>query len=217
VLFAMMYHQEIAIPAVLDGVKTVLLDARAPGSDLPCVVPDEHGGAMAAVGELVNAGHRRIGFATEALPVPAAGGRLDGYTQALMSAGVAFDPDLVVPEHGDTASGYRAALRLLRLPNPPTAIFCYNDRMAMGCYRAAAELGLRIPDDLSVVGYDDQDLIAPELFPALTTVALPHYEMGVWAARRLLDLIEDTPREDESLHLMPCPLVRRNSVGPPSR
>jgi LacI family transcriptional regulator len=217
VLFATMFHQEVELPAALSKVKTVLLDASAISADLPCVVPDERGGALAAVGELISAGHRRIGFATEALPVPAAGGRLEGYAEALMAAGIAFDPDLVVAEHGDTASGYRATLRLLALPEPLTAIFCYNDRMAMGCYRAAAERGLSIPRDLSVVGFDNQDLNAPELFPALTTVALPHYEMGAWAARRLLDLIEDNPRDESPLHLMPCPLVRRDSVGPPSR
>ncbi|MGS2648838.1 substrate-binding domain-containing protein [Streptosporangium sp. LJ11] len=217
VLFATMYHQEVELPAALAKVKTVLLDASPLGTDLPHVVPDERGGALAAVGELISAGHRRIGFATEALPVPAAGRRLEGYAQALKPAGIAWDPALVIAEHGDTAGGYRAAHRLLALPEPPTAIFCYNDRMAMGCYRAAAERGVSIPRDLSVVGYDNQDLIAPELFPALTTVALPHYEMGAWAARALLDLIEDNPRDEDSRHLMPCPLIRRDSVGPPAR
>ncbi|GAA3005907.1 LacI family DNA-binding transcriptional regulator [Streptosporangium longisporum] len=217
VLFAVMYHQEIEVPSALATVKTVLLDARPTDGALPHVVPDEHEGALTAVGELIGAGHRRIGFATESLPVPAASGRLGGYTRALEAAGIPFEPGLVAAEHGDTPGGYRAARRLLELPEPPTAIFCYNDRMAMGCYRAAAELGFAIPADLSVVGYDDQDLIAPALFPALTTVALPHYEMGAWAARRLLDLIEDEPREEAPGHLMPCPLIRRDSVGPPPR
>jgi LacI family transcriptional regulator len=218
VVYATMYHQEIAVPEALREVRSVLLDASPAGpggaDPLPHVVPDEYGGALAAVTELTAAGHRRIGLATESLPVPAAAGRLAGYRQALAAAGVEFDPALVAAEHGNTAGGYRAARRLLDLPGRPTAIFCFNDRMAMGCYRAAGELGLRIPRELSVVGYDDQDLIAPELSPPLTTVALPHYEMGEWAVRTLLAAIEGTavPRAAVA---MPCPLVRRDSVGPP--
>ena len=100
----------------------------------------------------------------------------------------------------------------------PTAVFCYNDRMAMGAYRAAAELGLSIPADVSVVGFDDQDPIAASLHPALTTVALPHYEMGAWAVETLASLIEG---HDEfrllGAHptLLHCPIVERASVGPP--
>lgn len=86
--------------------------------------------------------------------------------------------------------GYEAALRMLQLSKPPTGIFCYNDRMAMGAYRAAAELGLSVPADLSIVGFDDQELIAGNLHPGLTTVALPHYEMGAWATGALIDAIE---------------------------
>lgn len=217
VIYATMYHRHVEVPEALADVSTVVLDARPIGGAMPYVVPDERGGAAAAVGELLRAGHRRIGFATESLDVPAASGRLAGYRETLAEAGIPVDPELVVAEHGDTTGGYRAARRLLDLDERPTAIFCYNDRMAMGCYRAAAELGLRIPYDLSVVGYDDQDLIAPELSPALTTVALPHYEMGAWAFRRLLELIQDAPEAREQGHLMPCPLVRRDSVGPPPR
>ncbi|MFG6199671.1 LacI family DNA-binding transcriptional regulator, partial [Nonomuraea sp. JJY05] len=217
VIYATMYHRDVEIPEMLGDVSTVVLDARPTGGSMPYVVPDERGGAAAAVGELLRAGHRRIGFATESLEVPAASGRLAGYHETLAAAGVPATPELVVAEHGDTAGGYRAARRLLDLDERPTAIFCYNDRMAMGCYRAAAENSLRIPHDLSVVGYDDQDLIAPELSPALTTVALPHYEMGTWAVRRLLELIQDGLGQREQGHLMPCPLVRRDSVGPPPR
>ncbi|MGP3963928.1 LacI family DNA-binding transcriptional regulator [Nonomuraea sp. 3N208] len=217
VIYATMYHRHVEIPELLGDVSTVVLDACPTDGSMPYIVPDERGGAAAAVGELLRAGHRRIGFATEALEVPAASGRLAGYHETLAAAGIPADPELVAAEHGTTTGGYRAAGRLLDLDERPTAIFCYNDRMAMGCYRAAAERGLRIPHDLSVVGYDDQDLIAPELSPALTTVALPHYEMGLWAFHRLLGLIQDDPEQRDQGYLMPCPLVRRDSVGPPPR
>jgi LacI family transcriptional regulator len=109
---------------------------------------------------------------------------------------------------------------MLRRDDRPTGLFCYNDRMAMGAYRAAAELGLSIPGDLSVVGFDDQELIAANLYPGLTTVALPHYEMGVWAAENLIDAIEG--KSDlalMALHptILDCPLVRRDSVAAPVR
>ena len=88
--------------------------------------------------------------------------------------------------------------------------------MAMGAYRAAAELGLRIPDDLSVVGFDNQEIVAEGLFPALTTVALPHYEMGQWAMRRLIAILNSSNSTELSEPaVLPCPLVRRESVAPP--
>jgi LacI family transcriptional regulator len=105
--------------------------------------------------------------------------------------------------------------------HPPSGLFCYNDRMAMGAYRAAAELGLSIPGDLSVVGFDDQELIAASLHPGLTTVALPHYGMGAWAADRLIDAIEAGPGgagdPDGATDpvLLSCPLVTRGSIAAP--
>jgi LacI family transcriptional regulator len=97
-------------------------------------------------------------------------------------------------------------------------VFCYNDRMAMGAYRAARELGLKIPEDLSVVGFDNQEIIAANLFPALTTVALPHYEMGVWALETVLKILaEGSDRAPAPVGpvVLPCPLVPRDSVAPP--
>ena len=117
--------------------------------------------------------------------------------------------------------GYEAARRILAREDRadmPTALFCYNDRMAMGAYRAAAELGLSIPTDLSIVGFDDQELIAANLHPGLTTVALPHYEMGAWATEHLIDAVEGkTDLALMALHptILSCPLVRRDSVAAP--
>jgi LacI family transcriptional regulator len=198
----------------------VLLDASSTDPRYPSVVPDEVGGGRAAVQELLDAGHRRIGFTTNIDDIPATHGRLVGYRQALADAGIPVRPDLVVIEESDTPGGYRAALQLLRRSDRPTGLFCFNDRMAMGAYRAAHELGLRIPQDVSVVGFDNQELIADGLFPGLTTVALPHYEMGAWAVNTMIDMLDKAQparrrRRRPSQTTMECPIVRRDSVAAP--
>jgi LacI family transcriptional regulator len=214
-LYATMYHRVVEVPALLGASPTVLLDARSSDGSVSSVVPDEVSGGRAAVEELVRHGHRRIGFVTNVDDIPATRGRLEGYRQALAAAGIPFDPALVVAEASDPRGGQRAARQLLEGPGRPTAVFCFSDRMAMGAYHAAAELGLRIPHDVSVVGFDNQELIADGLRPELTTVALPHYEMGAWAVEQLLREIDMAAPVTPSHHFLPCPIVRRNSVGPP--
>lgn len=217
-VYACMWHQVIDAPVGLPP-GSVFLDARPTHGGYPAVVPDDHGGAVAAVRELVAQGHRRIAVIPSAEePVPVASGlREAGYVEVLRDAGIDPDPALRVPAPVATAAGgLEAAGRLLDLPAGvrPTAIFCFNDRVAMGAYRAARHRGLEIPSDLSVVGYDDQQNIAAALDPPLTTVALPHYDMGRWAMEVVLGLREP-PTDDDGVLLMPCPLVRRDSVAPP--
>jgi LacI family transcriptional regulator len=221
VLYACMYHRIVRLPDSLKGVPTVIVNARPVDAqrEVPSVAPDEVRGGREATEELTRHGHRRIGLPLNRDDIPATSGRLAGYRAALADAGIPFDPALVVAQESESVGGYLASRHLLGLPDPPTALFCFNDRMAMGAYRAAAELGLRIPDDLSVVGFDNQEYIAEGLYPALTTMALPHYEMGTWAVRRLLDLTgtpPSAPSPPES-RLMPSPLIRRSSVSPPAR
>ncbi|MFG2054743.1 LacI family DNA-binding transcriptional regulator [Micromonospora sp. NPDC048930] len=216
VLYATMYHQVVRVPEELRPMPVVLLDASSADGPYPSVVPDERGGGAAAVRELLAHGHRRIGFVTNVDDIPATHGRLLGYQEALREAGVPFRPDLVLAEVSDTHGGYRAARALLDRPDRPTGLFCFNDRMAMGAYRAATELGLRIPDDLSVIGFDNQELIAEGLYPGLTTVALPHYEMGAWAVETMVELLDQpkgSRRRTGPQVVMPCPLVRRASVA----
>jgi LacI family transcriptional regulator len=178
---------------------------------VPSVVPDEVGGGRTATEELIRHGHSRIGFLNNVDDIPATRGRLEGYRAALRDAGLPFDQRLVVEGRSDTEGGLQAARKLLSATDRPTAVFCFNDRMAMGAYHAAAELGLRIPEDLSVVGFDNQELIAEGLRPGLTTVALPHYEMGAWAVETLIAHIEGQKRADHTV--LNCPLVLRNSVA----
>lgn len=221
-LYATMYHRVVTVPDRLRDLPVVLIDAEDALGQVPGVVPDEVGGASAAMTELLTAGHRRIGLVTNEEDVPATRGRLEGYETALRHAGLRADPSLVIARVSETQGGYEAALELLSRPERPTALFCYNDRMAMGAYRAAAELGLRIPDDLSVVGFDNQEIVASGLFPSLTTVQLPHYEMGQWAMQHLRTILradhDEKPAPDsggEAVTLLDCPLVRRESVAPP--
>ncbi|HKT00420.1 MAG TPA: LacI family DNA-binding transcriptional regulator [Rugosimonospora sp.] len=218
VLYAAMSHRVVPVPEGLRAVPTVLLDARSTDVSVPSVVPDEVRGGYTAIRALLDRGHRRIGFVNNVEDIPATHGRLGGYRQALADAGLVADPGMVVADMCDTAGGYRAARRILQRSPRPTGVFCFNDRMAMGAYRAAAELGLAIPADLSVVGFDNQELICDGVFPGLTTVALPHYEMGARAVELLLALTETPGRSGPVAHeLLPCPLVVRASVASPPR
>lgn len=218
VLYATMYHREVSLPPNLEGVPVVLIDSTDRAGIVPSVVPDEVGGAIAAVTHLVEAGHRRIGFLNNDDDVPATHERLVGFKQALREHEIPIDENMIVQAPSETLPGYALAREILARPDRPTALFCYNDRMAMGAYRAAAELGLDIPSDLSIVGFDNQELIAANLFPGLTTVALPHYEMGAWAVEALVRLLRDEAGHEllaDSPTRLDCPLVIRSSVTTP--
>jgi LacI family transcriptional regulator len=214
VLYASMYHRRVEPPRPLQSVPTVLLDAESVDPAVSWVVPDEVAGARAAVDELLAYGHRRIGFVNNEDGIPATQLRLHGYRAALAAAGVPVDPALIRAAPSTSEGGHRAARDLLALADRPTALFCFNDIMAMGAYRAAQETGLSIPRDLSVVGYDNLDILAEGLFPGLTSVQLPHYEMGSWAARQLLALTASPPGT-AAHHRLTGELVRRGSVAPP--
>lgn len=220
ILYATMYHRHVQLPVNLGSVPAVLVDSVSTSGSITAVVPDEEGGARSAVEILLAAGHTRIGFLNNTDDVPATRDRLRGFRSTLKEAGLDGDAAPVESEISEVQGGYEAARRMLGREDRPTGLFCYNDRMAMGAYRAAAELGLSIPGDLSVVGFDDQELIAANLYPGLTTVALPHYEMGAWAAENLIDAIEGkTDLALMALHptILDCPLVRRDSVAAPVR
>ncbi len=210
IVLASMFHRTIEAPQALGEVPSVLLDASSDNPSLSSAVPDSKTAARLATEYLIDAGHRRIAHATNVFVAAAGPLRIQGYEEALRGASIEPDPALLVSAVSDQAGGRAAAAELFALDDPPTAIFCFNDRMAMGVYQAAAEAGLRIPDDLSVIGFDDQELIAADLVPGLTTMALPHYEMGRWAVTKLLS----PDAEPEQIEL-PCPLVERGSVAAP--
>jgi LacI family transcriptional regulator len=217
IIYARMYHQAVELPAALSGVPTVLLDASSDRTDLSSVVPDEEGAALTAMEHLLAAGHRRIGYLGNIDEIPATRGRLAGYRAALAAHGIPFDESLVTVGESMTAPGRDAASRVLALADRPTALFCFNDRMAMGAYQAAHLAGLEIPRDLSIVSIDNFEVLADALLPGLTSIALPHYEMGRWAIERLAaELAGEADSAPQQIR-MPCPLVLRQSVGPPPR
>jgi len=217
-MFGALYHRALTIPELHGDVPVVLLDAYDPGGRFPAVVPDDERGGHDATMMLVEAGHRQIGFINDSHDIPAHRLRLAGYRQALAEAGLAADPDLVVESLDPiTPSGGRVAVRtLLDLPDPPTGIFCFNDRMASGAYQEIRARGMRIPDDVSIVGFDDMEALAEGLDPPLTTLALPHEAMGRWAVETLLDTApRDAALGPHEPRREYCPPVRRQSVGPP--
>jgi LacI family transcriptional regulator len=218
ILYAADYHRLVDLPRNMKGIPAVLVNSRPTDPRVTSVVPDEIGGTLAVVRELTASGHRRIGYLTEAGDIPATKLRMDGYRRALQEAQIHFHPELVARQLPNTPGGNRAASILLDRPDPPTALFCFNDRMAMGAYQAAAQRGLNIPGDLSIVGFDNQENIADALQPPLTTAALPHYDMGYWSVNTLLDIINAPDGTSTPQHeVLPCPLIRRASVGPPPR
>ncbi|MBA3823528.1 MAG: LacI family DNA-binding transcriptional regulator [Ktedonobacterales bacterium] len=212
IIYAAMHHQEVLLPTTLRETPAILLDCFVADRSLPSVTPDESGGGYTATQTLSAHGHRRIGFINLQPDLPAAVGRLAGYHAALREAGIALDPALVRHGNSRADSGYALTRELMQLTAPPTAIFCGNDNIAMGAYDALRELGLAIPNDVAVIGFDNQEIIAAYLRPALTTLELPHYAMGQWAVRYLLDHTEHSADEAVPQVVLPCPLVMRDSL-----
>ncbi|NUP62973.1 MAG: LacI family DNA-binding transcriptional regulator [Nonomuraea sp.] len=172
------------------GIPLVLLDPRGdPAPHVPSVGASNWNGGLLATRHLLELGHRRIAAITGPGFALASRARLDGYRTALDMAGVPADPELIAPGDFLIEGGLAQAERLLRLPDPPTAIFTCNDGQATGVYRAAYRLGLRIPDDVSVVGFDDLPAVQ-WMNPPLTTVHQPLTEMAVAATTMLLKLAQ---------------------------
>jgi LacI family transcriptional regulator len=212
IIYATMYHRPVTLPPELRQVPTVLLDCYVEDRSLPSVVPDEVQGGRTATEALLQKGHRRIGFMNNVDPIPATFGRLEGYKQALAAYDVPFDAGLVCVGASSAAEGYRCTLELMRLSEPPTALFCFSDIMAMGAYDALRKLGRSIPHDVAVVGFDNQELIAAHLHPPLSTLELPHYQMGQWAVQYLVEHTEHVSGETPVQQTITCPYIERSSA-----
>ncbi|GAB3664866.1 LacI family DNA-binding transcriptional regulator [Streptomyces sparsus] len=196
------------------GVPLVVVDpAGAPLLPAPTVGATNWAGGMAVAEHLLRLGHRRIGFVAGPARLLCSRARLDGYRAALEAAGVPLDDGLVVPGDFYHESGFVGCGRLMDLPEPPTAVFASSDQMALGAIEALRRRGMRVPEDVSVVGFDD----LPEVrwsAPPLTTVRQPLVEMGKVAARTVLRLADggevDSPRVE-----LATELVVRASTAPP--
>jgi len=208
VLYSTWFHRTAAVPAALRETDFVLVNCFASDGDARAVVPDEVQGGRRATDMLVGRGHRRIAFVNTTTAAPARDGRLRGYREAIESAGIPFDPDLVFDAIPNQEGGYGCVAEVLR--REVTAVFCHNDRVAMGLYDGLRQRGLSVPDDIAVVGFDNQEVIAAHLRPPLSTVALPHYELGAAGVRLLLGVTE---AEENALVKIECPAVERESAG----
>lgn len=196
------------------GFPVVVIDSVRLGSS-PCISigATNFTGGVAATEHLLTLGHRRIAHAGGPVSVDCSRARLAGYTSALRQSGVNFDESLVTHCAFDYEAGRRAAGDLLDRDDPPTAIFAGNDEIALGVMEEARRRSIRIPEDLSVVGFDDT-FLATRSAPQLTTVAQPLIEMGRVALRSLAQLINDDLIGTSHIELA-THLVVRDSTAPP--
>jgi len=212
IIYAAMIQQLVTPPANLWEVPAVLLNCFCADRSLPSVVPDEVRGGCVATEALLRKGHRRVAFINGPAGWPPTDGRLAGYRQALEALDLTVDESLVRHGNGFADSGYAHTMDVMGLPNPPTAIFCATDRMAMGAYDALKELGLSIPGNVAVMGYDNQELIGAYLRPSLSTMALPFFGMGQWAVSYLIHYERHAGQHAPVQHLIECPFIERESI-----
>lgn len=193
----------------------VLIDpaAKLPEPKIATVGATNWAGGLSAARHLLGLGHRRIAVIGGPIAMLCSRARIDGYCAALASAGVEVDPALMRQGNFQHIGGYRAARELFELPEPPTAIFAGSDEQAFGVAEAARVTGRRIPEDLSVVGFDDLP-ISRWVSPPLTTVRQPLVEMGRTAAEMLLTMIDGREPHGRQVELA-TELVVRSSTAPP--
>lgn len=194
----------------------VLIDpaAQLPNADVATVGATNWAGGLSAARHLLELGHRRIGVISGPAAMPCSRARIDGYRAALESAGVDVDSALIREGNFHHSGGYRAARELFELLEPPTAIFAGSDEQAFGVAEAARVTGRRIPEDLSIVGFDDLP-ISRWISPALTTVRQPLADMGRTAAEMLLTMIDRREPSGRQVELA-TELIVRSSTAPPN-
>lgn len=221
-VYAAMGRVRITAPTPPPGIPLVLMncedgDLEAPAPERPdsppAVFPDDRQGARRAARRLLEVGHERIVMISGDDASVATREREEGFTLELEEAGA--EPR-IVRAGWQMDDGFRAATALLGEDPAPTALFCIRDRVAAGAIHAAAVAGVDVPRELSVIGYDDEDFFAEVLTPPLTTIALPHEEMGRRAMTALLDRVESGDAAADGAErrmIVQCPLVERASVA----
>ncbi|MFN8466077.1 MAG: LacI family DNA-binding transcriptional regulator [Caldilineaceae bacterium] len=203
-------HAELAARLRTRNIPVVVIDRDVSEAPIDRAHIDNVAGGYLATRHLLDLGHRRIGYIggpPHLSPVP---DRSAGYCRALQEAGLPIDDRLIIAGNFRDFSGYSGAQALFALPDPPTAIFAGNDLMAIGVLAAARDAGIAVPDDLSIVGFDDIHL-AGYINPPLTTVAQPKYELGVIAAELLLARLAK-PDMPPQRRLLQAQLVVRQST-----
>lgn len=174
------------------------------------VAIDQKRGVSKAVYHLISLGHRHIAYVSLGTSTNSDTFRYQAYIETLRSAGLPADPNWVVAGDGGISGGLTAVSKLTTLSVPPTAIVCYNDRTAIGVINGLHQQGLSVPDDMSVVGFDDLE-IAAYFLPSLTTVRQPHTHLGRQAAEKLFAVMHGATVQPE---LLEPELIRRDSTGP---
>ncbi|MFZ6843910.1 LacI family DNA-binding transcriptional regulator [Undibacterium sp. RuTC16W] len=195
-----------------EAIPKVLVDREVPGVAADFIEADHEQGGYLATKYLLDLGHRRIACVSGPKTLLPSGDRVSGYLRALKEAGIDFNSEYLAHSDFTSQGGFSAFQQLLALPDRPTAIFASNDLMAIGGLCAAQQTGMRIPEELSVMGYDDIAL-ASFSTPPLTTIAQPKYEIGVLTARVLVNRIinAELPLRREMLETK---LTVRQSTGP---
>ncbi|MBM7581620.1 LacI family transcriptional regulator [Caldicoprobacter guelmensis] len=189
----------------------VVLVVRHMAEVVDAVVIDNYKSSLEAVRYLISTGHRRICIVNGDTSLTLYRERFEGYRHALEAAGLGMEPDLVLDAAGRDDNGYGAVMAMLKKGVLPDAVFATSDPKAIGAIRAIKDYGLRVPEDVSVVGFDDLDISA-FLDPPLTTVSQPLYEMGARAAQRLISLINGEKPDKPQMELVQAKLVIRKSV-----
>ncbi|MFN8457795.1 MAG: LacI family DNA-binding transcriptional regulator [Anaerolineae bacterium] len=205
---------EILKPLQEAHIPVVILEHDLP--DTHSIAIDDREGGCLATQHLLTLGHRRIGLIKREPTSALSTLRFVGYQETLAEAGIPLDPALIIESKAGQAAGYAAMQRLLALPQPPTAVFTHNDVLAMGAMHAIFEAGLSVPEDISVVGYDDT-IGSSYLNPPLTTIKFPAAEMGRRAGQIILDLAQKENSIPAQIVTLPVKLIVRASTAPPKK
>ena len=203
------------VVSTASDIPIVAIDPHAGRAVLPTVESDSFAGARQATQYLIDLGHTRIGFIGGRPDLRSAALRDAGYRRALSDSGIAFDPGLVRDGYYEQLAARKPALSLLSSPDRPTAVFAANDLTGIATLEAAAELGLEVPRDLSVIGFDDIPE-ASQMTPPLTTIRQPMQTLGATAARMVVALMAGEALETTHI-LLPTKLVPRATTAPPRR
>lgn len=212
-IYANMTRWEFSQFPDVGDLRLVLLNCSVRGGGTPAILPNDYEGGYRATEICIQRGHQRIGFINIFPELIAAKERLKGYQEALKHYQIPFDEKLVV--NGFMSYQFQKTLvmkiteEFLALPKPPTAIFCGNDQIAMGVYEVLKARGIKIPEEMGVIGFDNEEFIAENLSPGLSTMALPHFKMGQLAVEYLLN---PHLQQNTSTVYLDCPFVERESI-----
>ena len=213
IVYASPYPRPIHTSQLLDGTRTIFVNCwpETAGTAHTAILADEYAGGYAAAKAVIDLGHRDVAFIGGMADDWARGERRRGFQDAARQAGINSDDLIQVSGNYMIGSGYDLTLQVCQ-NRPPTALLCGNDRMAVGALLALHTLRLECPADVSIVGFDDQPDVADQVRPALTTVALPHLQMGHLAG----DLVVNPPVDPPKSIVVPCQLIQRKSLSAPA-